>query len=80
MKRLASQCDSGFVLKATSRVKSVLSIFGVLPPLCNFLLGKGNDLGFQAHVVESVDFLHASRTGHVDLSQMLANDVEANKV
>ncbi len=77
MKRLASQCDPGFVLKAAGRVKSAS---GLLPTLLNFLLGKCNDLGFQAHIVEHVDFLHPGRTGHVDLGQILANDVEADKV
>ena len=48
--------------------------------LFNLLLGKVNDLGFEADVVEPVDLLHAGRAGHIDLGQILANDVEADKI
>ena len=68
---------SGFVLNAPDRVKTTS---GLSLALFNLLLGKVNDLGFEADVVEPVDLLHAGRAGHIDLGQVLANDVEADKI
>ncbi len=68
---------SRFVLNATDRVKGAL---GPLLTLCNLLFGKVNDLGFETDPIKPVDLLHTGRTRHIDLGQILANDVKADKI
>src|SRR2546425_11007452 len=38
-------------------------------------LDKVEDRGLKTDIVEGVDFLHASGTGHVHLGQIVANDI-----
>jgi hypothetical protein len=43
-------------------------------------LNKCNHLCLKFHVVECVDFLNASRTGDIHFSEVVANNVEPNKI